>query len=1673
MFVPSDSTVPKLQTAEDLQGDALLHYDAEIELMNLILLSIPNDIYNSMDACTSAKDMWKRDEAGVILTDKQNDFLFADASRMEEIEDLSENIYLMARIQPTNHSSDDGTSYDSSVVSEVQSLSINENKEQMYPTHIKIINSTIGDDQIDSNIIFDTPNGYVNSGSVEKDTRVPDLWNSLQGMFMLGLKPLSVYDQQLKHGLRYSNPYTLKQAISQCPKLYLASSLDFVPQKELSAEQKYFPSSFIPAKNSKETASIPTSMPKKLKHENVSLDFKVQYLIKERDNVKIKYQNLFDSIKKTRSQTQKVIDELIAYVSKKTYAYGAIRAENQNPLFIISELKTRLKNVKKGKSVNTKFDTTNGFQTPLCVTPINKHAFQKKMDVSKIEENHVVSKPITLQTSPDKQTGVNSNKNVIAPGRPMRVASINGKKYILVIMDDYSRYTWAYFLHSKNETLEIIKKFIAQAQLNYKAKIFKRRNRTLVEVARTMLIFSRLPEFLWAEAVATACFTQNRSIIHTRYNKTPYELLRGRTPNVEYFHVFGLLCYPTNDRDDLGKMKPKADIESFVVCLMSKATSTKSWLWHRRLLHLNFGTINDLTRLNLVNGLPKFKYEKDHLCSACERGKSKKASRPPKLVPSDNSKLELLHMDLCGPMRVASINEKKYILVIVDDYSRYTWVYFLHSKDETPEIIKKFIAQAQLNYKAKVCKIHTDNGTEFKNATRKAYYEKLDIMQQFLTAHYLEPELHRFNNINSLEEPINTPSKEDLDNLFGLIFEEYFRKKYSDEPINSAAQPTQLHEDLPSTSSISVEEHEAHPIKTTSDEQTSLISLPETDELHQEDSANFDGNSQFVSYNPISYEAIESSSTALEPSNVQNFHQNKTRLVAKGYRQEEGINFEESFALVAHLEAVRMFIAYAAYKNITIFRMDVKTAFLNDADHTRCKDDCKSTSRGLQFLDGKLVSWSSKKQDCTAMSTTAVEYVSVSACCAQVIWMRIQLLDYGYKYNRILIYCDSKSAIAISCNPVQHSKTKHIDIRYHFIKEHVEKGTVKLYFVDTEYQLVDLFTKAIPKECFEYLVHRIDKIVLVSEGSSETTTETYMETYMNVSQDICNQLNAEAEANEVNEIRAERIARTANPLALIAQQQPVYHPQNHPTHYTQNSLTRSQQAATKNRGKSVVNSPPPIYDQEHSMVAEDDEMSKDKEIDKLMALISLSFKKIYKPTNNNLQTSSNTSRANHDNSLRINRGDGYDNQRFGNVAGARETVEANNKLSETNALTYNDLKKFQAELDRRNDVEANQDNSPRINRSAGYENQMIGNVAGARETKPKRAKDATYHREKMLLCKQEEAGIQLNAEQADWRDDTDDDELEDQELEAHYMCLNEEMVPDLRYFNYIELEDLKAQLQDKGIVISELKKLIEKLKGTSVDTKFEKSSVIRQPNAFKSLRPSVLGKPTTFSNSFVGKDFSKSKPQLKSNPMGDRVMRNNSQGKKQEVKDQSRNVKLPKNKMNVTACNDNLNVKTLNVKSVSDMRDKCVLNDMHDICVLNSVTKPIKRTVASESNQQPRNFTRKLYERASKTCSWWYPKFTPSGYKWKPNSGKENIVLFIVDYGCSKYMTGYLKLLINFVEKFMGMVKLGNDQITPIPGYGDLVQGAITIKKIYYVEGLNHNLFSVGQFCDADLEVAF
>ncbi|GKA53929.1 retrovirus-related pol polyprotein from transposon TNT 1-94, partial [Tanacetum coccineum] len=167
------------------------------------------------------------------------------------------------------------------------------------------------------------------------------------------------------------------------------------------------------------------------------------------------------------------------------------------------------------------------------------------------------------------------------------------------------------------------------------------------------------------------------------------------------------------------------------ICLMAKATSSQAWLWHGRLSHLNFDTINVLLKNNIVNVLLKLKFVKHHLCSSCELGKAKRKSFHTKTTPSSKRWLQLLHMDLCGAMQEESINGKKYVLVIVDDYSRYTWNHFLRSKDETPEVLIDFLTLMQRGLHAQV---RTDKGTEFLNKTLHAYFAKEGIRHETSTA---------------------------------------------------------------------------------------------------------------------------------------------------------------------------------------------------------------------------------------------------------------------------------------------------------------------------------------------------------------------------------------------------------------------------------------------------------------------------------------------------------------------------------------------------------------------------------------------------------------------------------------------------------------------------------------------------------------------------------------------------------------------------------------------------------------------------------------------------------------------------------------------------------------------------------------------------------------------------
>nr|GEV62987.1 retrovirus-related Pol polyprotein from transposon TNT 1-94 [Tanacetum cinerariifolium] len=170
------------------------------------------------------------------------------------------------------------------------------------------------------------------------------------------------------------------------------------------------------------------------------------------------------------------------------------------------------------------------------------------------------------------------------------------------------------------------------------------------------------------------------------------------------------------------------------ICLMAKATSSQAWLWHRRLSHLNFDTINLISKYDIVTGLSKLKFVKDHLCSSCELGKAKCKSFKTKTIPSLKRRLQILHMDLYGLVRIKRFNGKKYVLVIVDDYSRYTWTHFLRSKDKTPKVLNDFLKLVQRGLHAQVRTVRTEKGTKFLNKTLHAYFAQEGIKHQTSTA---------------------------------------------------------------------------------------------------------------------------------------------------------------------------------------------------------------------------------------------------------------------------------------------------------------------------------------------------------------------------------------------------------------------------------------------------------------------------------------------------------------------------------------------------------------------------------------------------------------------------------------------------------------------------------------------------------------------------------------------------------------------------------------------------------------------------------------------------------------------------------------------------------------------------------------------------------------------------
>nr|GEV64243.1 uncharacterized mitochondrial protein AtMg00810-like [Tanacetum cinerariifolium] len=505
--------------------------------------------------------------------------------------------------------------------------------------------------------------------------------------------------------------------------------------------------------------------------------------------------------------------------------------------------------------------------------------------------------------------------------------------------------------------------------------VVKRRNRTLVEAAQTMLIFSKALMFLWAEAVATACYTQNRSLIHTRQHKTPYELVHNKKLDLTFFRVFGALCYPTNDNEDLGKLQPTADIGIFVGYAPSRISS---------------GLVQ-----NLVPATP--------------------------YVPPTNKELEILFQPMFNeylePPRVKrSVHPVQVVQAPVNSAS-------------TP-------SSTTIDKDAPSLSI----SPSFSALQSHSLHQGIAAEPTYVEDHHVAPvDNNPFVNIFALEPHSEASSSGDISSTASTYVSQsllHLNKWSKDHPLdNVIGNPSRpmdvktafLNGELKEEVYVSQPEGFVDP-----DHPTHVYRLKKAlYGLKQAPRAWYDTLSRFLLDNKFSNGVVDPTL----------------------FTRKTG-------------------------KHILLVQIYVDDIIFASTDPKAC--DMFSNEMSLKFqmsmmgeMSFFLVSWSSKKQKSIAISTTEAKYIAMSGCCAQILWMRLQLTDYGFDFNKIPLYYDNRSAIALCCNNVQHSRSKHINIRYHFIRDQVERGVAKLYFVTTDYQLADIFTKALPRQRFEFILPRL------------------------------------------------------------------------------------------------------------------------------------------------------------------------------------------------------------------------------------------------------------------------------------------------------------------------------------------------------------------------------------------------------------------------------------------------------------------------------------------------------------------------------------------------------------------------------------------------------------------------
>ncbi|KAI3677816.1 hypothetical protein L6452_37086 [Arctium lappa] len=702
--------------------------------------------------------------------------------------------------------------------------------------------------------------------------------------------------------------------------------------------------------------------------------------------------------------------------------------------------------------------------------------------------------------------------------------------------------------------------------------VVERRNRMLVEVSRSMLAYSGLPLSHWDEAVSTACHTQNRSILHRRFNKTPYELMNGIKPNVKYFKSFGCKCYVLNDRDNLNKFSPKAN-EGIFLGYSSNSAAYRVFLISTRKVIESVNVKFD-EAADLVSGQPGIEPVLTGN-SASKQHSSEPALQQTNQDPSSSilnlSDLDFLFENFYDDETVstsatnsaASISETDVVPVHPVIQTS------ISASDLAPSETKPFQEDSVQEQPVQEESVQEEEQTVIIHPTLPE--SDPDVVE-------IPPPSVETVSISSTDLEAPEPPSQQLEVVQDVIDPLPHTTKWTrSHPIHQIIGDPQASVSTRSRTATFNEclftcflsNIEPTKVYEALEDPDWIIAMQE--ELNQ-----FDALKVWRLVPRPKGKSIIGTKWIFKNKKDKDgiVIRNKARLVAKGYRQEEGIDYDETFAPVARLEAIRVFLVFAAYRNFTVYQMDVKTAFLNgklkeevymsmmgeinfflglqvkqlpdgifinqskyvfdilkkfkmdkstsigtpmahgakigldpdgkvvdqktyrgmigslmyltasrpdimfstclcaifqakpkeshllavkrifkyikgtpylglwypkssdykliaysDVDFGGNQLDRKSTSGHLQFLGDRLISWTSKKQNCVSISTAEAEYVAAASCCAQVLWMKTQLRDYGMLYKTVPIYCDSKSAIAISVNPVQHTKTKHIDMR--------------------------------------------------------------------------------------------------------------------------------------------------------------------------------------------------------------------------------------------------------------------------------------------------------------------------------------------------------------------------------------------------------------------------------------------------------------------------------------------------------------------------------------------------------------------------------------------------------------------------------------------------------------------